>query len=317
MVVLLIVITIIFHVVLPLGLGALLALRPARSRLSRVAAILALASYGVFIVMAGAGWGMLGGYTRFVVLALLIGAMVPAAARIRVAPWRPRGGWSWAVLVTSVLAAIAMVASLASLVEGEPEAATIDLSSPLEPGSYLVIHGGNSETYNAHAVVKAQRYGLDLVRVGPWRFRAKGLMPANVQDYHVYGSRVLAPCAGEVLAVGTGHPDMTPPQPDPKALAGNYVLVHCPKEAATVLLAHLQPGSVQVTAGQTVESGQWLGRVGNSGNTTEPHLHIHAVKGSVADVNAVVTTADPLAVRLAGQSLRRNDMFDSAAPRHD
>ena len=46
--------------------------------------------------------------------------------------------------------------------------------------------------------------------------------------------------------------------------------------AADGLLGHLQPGSVRVCAGANVAVGDWLGSVGNSGNTGEPHLHIHA-----------------------------------------
>jgi len=43
-----------------------------------------------------------------------------------------------------------------------------------------------------------------------------------------------------------------------------------------VVLAHLRRGSVRVHSGQRVRAGQLLGRVGNSGNSSEPHLHVHA-----------------------------------------
>lgn len=42
-----------------------------------------------------------------------------------------------------------------------------------------------------------------------------------------------------------------------------------------VFLAHLMQGSVKVDAGQTVARGEGVGRCGNSGNTSEPHLHLH------------------------------------------
>ncbi|MEZ7171746.1 M23 family metallopeptidase [Sporosarcina sp. OR05] len=41
-------------------------------------------------------------------------------------------------------------------------------------------------------------------------------------------------------------------------------------------MAHMKEGSVAVAKGDTVTTGQLLGKVGNSGNTSEPHLHIHA-----------------------------------------
>lgn len=46
-----------------------------------------------------------------------------------------------------------------------------------------------------------------------------------------------------------------------------------------ILLGHLRQGSVVVSVGQSVVSGTPLGEVGNSGNTTQPHLHIHAERG--------------------------------------
>ena len=52
-------------------------------------------------------------------------------------------------------------------------------------------------------------------------------------------------------------------------------LLRCAAKGADVLLGHLQPGSLQVRAGATVAAGDWLGLVGNSGNTGEPHLHVH------------------------------------------
>ncbi|MFE0461586.1 peptidoglycan DD-metalloendopeptidase family protein [Kitasatospora sp. NPDC058965] len=55
---------------------------------------------------------------------------------------------------------------------------------------------------------------------------------------------------------------------------GNHVVLDTGD--AVVKLAHLRPGSVTVTVGQHVEAGRLLGEVGNSGNSTEPHLHLHA-----------------------------------------
>ena len=49
---------------------------------------------------------------------------------------------------------------------------------------------------------------------------------------------------------------------------------------ARILLAHFQKGSIEVAEGALVQEGQPLGRVGNSGNSSEPHLHIHAYLGN-------------------------------------
>ena len=53
-----------------------------------------------------------------------------------------------------------------------------------------------------------------------------------------------------------------------------------PPGEVEVFMAHLMQGSATVAAGKTVTSKQPLGRVGNSGYTLEPHLHIGAKKNS-------------------------------------
>jgi murein DD-endopeptidase MepM/ murein hydrolase activator NlpD len=78
-----------------------------------------------------------------------------------------------------------------------------------------------------------------------------------------------------------GLPDMQVPDVDSDHLAGNHVLLRCAQ--ADVLLGHLQPASLRVRAGAMVAVGDWLGSVGNSGNTGEPHLHIHAQGRGTSD----------------------------------
>jgi murein DD-endopeptidase MepM/ murein hydrolase activator NlpD len=85
-----------------------------------------------------------------------------------------------------------------------------------------------------------------------------------------------------VKAAVDGLPDLVPPETDREAPAGNHVIVTC--QGVDVLLAHLQRGSVLVRADAVVTVGQPLGRVGNSGNTSEPHLHIHAVQSGSQNV---------------------------------
>lgn len=123
-------------------------------------------------------------------------------------------------------------------------------------------------------VATLQSYGVDLVALDAFGLRARGVQPADPSAYRIYGARVLAPCAGAVAIAVDGLPDMRVPKVDRDHLAGNHVLLRCAE--ADVLLGHLQPGSVRVRAGAKVDVGEWLGLVGNSGNTGEPHLHVHA-----------------------------------------
>ena len=59
--------------------------------------------------------------------------------------------------------------------------------------------------------------------------------------------------------------------------------IDCQKENIQVLLAHLRKGSLVAKEGSLIEIGDLIGQVGNSGNTTEPHLHIHARQGGTLD----------------------------------
>ena len=71
-----------------------------------------------------------------------------------------------------------------------------------------------------------------------------------------------------------------------------------------VLLAHLKRGSVTVQAGQSIAAGDIVGAVGNSGNSDEPHLHVHAQRRGAG---ALELGGEPLPMRFDGRYLVRND----------
>jgi Peptidase family M23 len=198
-------------------------------------------------------------------------------------------------LVLGVASAYGLVGALRS--RSASPLAAVNLSFPLGPGSYLVVNGGSDIRTNAHLMTldvgvprfrawRGQSYGVDIVKLDAFGFRARGVQPADPKAYAIYGARVLAPCAGQVLTAVDSLPDMQVPEVDREHLAGNHVMLRCVdadsnasphmNSGVEVLLGHLQPGSVQVRAGAPVAVGDWLGSVGNSGNTGEPHLHVHA-----------------------------------------
>jgi Na+-translocating ferredoxin:NAD+ oxidoreductase RnfC subunit len=78
------------------------------------------------------------------------------------------------------------------------------------------------------------------------------------------------------MKVRVDLPDLTPPEMNAKNPEGNHVSLTCDGKEAMIIMAHLQRGSITVKKGDKVKEGQIIGRVGNSGNTSEPHLHIHA-----------------------------------------
>ncbi len=146
-------------------------------------------------------------------------------------------------------------------------AATVRLPAD---GPLRVFWGGDRLETNQHAITPDQRWAYDL-GTEPY-FHGS----TNLEDYGCYGVPVVAPIAGQVSAAHDGVPDQAGGQyvPNLEAPLGNHVIIRM--ETGTYLvIAHLKPGSVAVAAGETVVEGQVIGACGNSGNTSEPHIHIH------------------------------------------
>ncbi|MGE0668570.1 MAG: M23 family metallopeptidase [Sphingomonadales bacterium] len=228
-----------------------------------------------FILLVGR-WDMAGLYSRFLLVGLVTLAVLWSLRRHAHRPWRIAGRsllrTHWTGAVSVGLFAAALVYTLSGMA---PPGGERPLAFPLRDGRFVIGQGGGSVLLNRHASHRAQRYAADIVAVGPAGFRATGLLPGDLDGYAVYGVRVVSPCDGTVTEARDGLPDLVPPERDRDNPAGNHVALDC--GGVTVELAHLRRGSVAVAPGARVDRGDPIGRVGNSGNTTEPHLHIHAV----------------------------------------
>lgn len=145
------------------------------------------------------------------------------------------------------------------------------LRPPFE-GTWFVVWGGRTIADNYHAANATQRFATDvLIRRDGATHTGDG---RKLTDYFAYGQAVLAPGDGAVTVASDTLPDQSPGQSDRAHPAGNMVLIdHGNGEYS--LLAHLQPKSLRVKPGDRVTAGQPLGLCGNSGNTSEPHVHFH------------------------------------------
>ncbi|MFB6151556.1 MAG: M23 family metallopeptidase [Haloarculaceae archaeon] len=153
---------------------------------------------------------------------------------------------------------------------------TVDYRLPFE-GEWTAVSGGPTRSESHSWGLLTQRYAYDFVVTdeGGHSHESDG---RALDDYHCYGEPVVAPADGEVVAASDGHRDYGRPggwlDPRQRDIRGNYVTVeHADGEYST--LAHLREGSVAVSAGDRVERGERIARCGNSGNSTEPHLHFH------------------------------------------
>lgn len=164
----------------------------------------------------------------------------------------------------------------------------VALGPVLSGGSFIVTQGGSTSLLNYHVAYSHMRYAVDWIGVGPLGFPARGLLPRDPKKYAIYGADVLAPLDGEVVAIQDGLPDLQVPQQHPFRPAGNHVVIRSSLvdgQEVQILLAHLRTNSLRVRPGSHVKQGDVIGQVGNSGNTSEPHLHV--------GVNVDAATGDP------------------------
>jgi len=247
----------------------------------------------LFAYVAG-NWQMLGYPIRFFLLGYLIYAVYASVKNLKLEK-KPSNKMSiFSNVVNSFVGILFLLLALVSFSGRFPmdfylddfdsiKVETVELVFPLQNGVFVVGHGGSIPIVNYHNTIRAQRFALDISALYAYMFRAKGVLPKDVNDYAIFGLPIIAPCDGVIVSVMNELPDLTPPEvarekikEKPLNIAGNHVAMKC--NEIYVVLAHMQQGSVKVKTGDTVQNGADLGLVGNSGNTTEPHLHIHAVK---------------------------------------
>jgi hypothetical protein len=143
---------------------------------------------------------------------------------------------------------------------------------PLD-GPVTIGWGGDTPENNYHVSAPDQRWAYDLVVTEDGKtHRDEGL---KLEDYYIYGKPALAAAAGIVVSTVTDEPESKLNGTGKvKNAGGNQVVIEV-GEKEYLFTCHLQPGSISVEPGQRVTAGQEIGRVGNSGNSSEPHIHIH------------------------------------------
>jgi len=153
-----------------------------------------------------------------------------------------------------------------------PEKNKTELSLPFK-GRWLVVWGGDTKELNQHHDTPNQRFAFDFLGVDENGKTRKGADETN-EDYLAFGREILAPADGLVTDVLDGVRDNSPGSMNPYSALGNAVFIQHSENEVSVL-AHLKRKSITVKAGDNVKKGQVIGLCGNSGNSSEPHLHYH------------------------------------------
>lgn len=222
-------------------------------------------------IMRGGIIGLTAWYLVQLVLPVLGGLILMAVGIYAVVKRK----YSKPMILTSIVSLLALTPILLSILsfrypanlETTEPSATVRLPAN---AALKVGWGGDNTDVNYHAATPDQRWAYDLL-VEPYLSGSEKL-----EDYGCYGIPVVAPAAGTVTKMQDGAPDATPGKISNNITAplGNHIVIQLPSETY-LILAHFKPGSIAVQEGQTVEEGQLLGACGNSGNTSEPHIHIH------------------------------------------
>jgi murein DD-endopeptidase MepM/ murein hydrolase activator NlpD len=157
---------------------------------------------------------------------------------------------------------------------------SIPLALPFR-GQWLVFWGGDRAEVNRHVAHASQRRAADLDAVGPdgASYRSDG---KKNEDYYAYGQEVLAAADGTVITAIDGVPDNVPGSLNPTSAIGNVVILQHEGSLYSVY-GHLQPGEIRVKVGAKVKRGMVLGRCGNSGNSSQPHLHFQLQDGPLLE----------------------------------
>ncbi|MGO1536452.1 MAG: M23 family metallopeptidase [Yaniella sp.] len=213
----------------------------------------------------------------------LFGSLLPDA----LSPFITQVAW-WAIfgMVLGILLALTGPRFL-------HEAETTVVSSPVV-GRWLALNSPATKTPSHGVRAYGQTYAIDLVYEPDGHERPRfGVGPAMrpPQQYPAFGEAVHSMVSGTVVRASAWHRDHRSRSKllaliymmfegtirelgGPGFILGNHVVVRS-DEGLYAVTAHLQQGSTLVRSGETVAVGQLIGRCGNSGNSSEPHVHCH------------------------------------------
>ncbi len=168
-----------------------------------------------------------------------------------------------------------------------PPRSPVTIAMPFT-GEWYVFSGGRGVFVNDHWTTSSQRNALDMMQLVE---RSSHTGDSKLlTSYYAFGKPLLAPADGRITVLRDSRPDLAIGDSDRRHPEGNYLVMDI-GSGRYVMMGHLQQGSALVGVGDQVRLGQPLAQVGNSGNTSEPHLHIQVQNvGTFEDADAGIRT---------------------------
>ena len=218
------------------------------------------------------------GVHRVLMVAFLLGLV--AFVLLCLVPLRQvRAGSNLLVAAGTIFLAVQLISVY------RPPVDAVTVGTPLA-GEWWVGHGGHAELVNYHYTRSTQRDALDIMQVVGGSIHRPDSTDLN--SYYIYDQPVLAPADGTVTYVVDGHPDLPIGSVDSRHPTGNQVVIDI-GGGRYLLMAHLRQGSIAVKVGERVTEGEPIARVGKSGDSSHPHIHIQAqsLPSGVADITTI------------------------------
>jgi murein DD-endopeptidase len=186
--------------------------------------------------------------------------------------------------------------SVKETLTGNPVSVTqraVEIAPPFS-GQWLAANGPSNASGHRRLVLalngadaSAQRFAIDYLKVDSAGHSYSGDRAKN-SSYYAYGTEIHAVADGIVVETKDSIPENVPGGRavpiDLVTVGGNHIVIDI-GDQKFAFFAHLQPGTLRVRVGDRVKKGQVIALLGNSGNSTEPHLHFH-----VSDALAAGTT---------------------------
>ena len=274
-----------------------------KSKIDILLKLLIVWVYFIYIFYTGR-WDFLSYFLQYIFLFLLFVATIKALMNFkRLILFDTKKLWGWTKFAGQILFSILMIWGCFELISGfSTHEKGIDIAFPLRDG--FIGQGGNSELLNYHhSDTTSQQYALDIVKLNARGMSARGFLPENLNNYAIYGDTIFSPCDGKIVIKKDGLDNLPPGVADNLNPAGNHIILEY--DHNLILMAHMMKNSIIVSAGDLVKKGQPIARAGNSGRTTSPHLHIHAIAGT--DTNKILHGGNGIPIYFNGKFPVRND----------